>query len=129
MNAVKTQIWVAISVYVLVAIVQKHLNDDLLGGYTNAAGTSPPVFSIMQKPVSDAQKMGSAFEKSVLIPQTMVWMTKTIAWIAETKVSTAGNMVSGTSTTVSAFEKMVSRLENIFSTTKTMVKMGCCWKL
>jgi hypothetical protein len=52
MNAVKTQIWIVISVYVLFAIVQKHLNDDLLGGYTIADGTSPMVFSLMLKRVS-----------------------------------------------------------------------------
>jgi hypothetical protein len=75
MNAAKTQIWIALSVYVLVAIVQKHLNDDLLGGYTNAAGTSPTVFSIVEKTISDAQKMCSASKKSALIPQTMVWIS------------------------------------------------------
>ena len=28
--------------------------DDLLGGYTNAVGVSPTVFSVMEKPVSEA---------------------------------------------------------------------------
>ena len=28
--------------------------DDFWGGYTNAAGASPTVFSVMGKPVSDA---------------------------------------------------------------------------
>ena len=93
----------------------------VVGGYTNTAGTSPTVFSVMEKPVSDAKKMGSASEKSVLVPQTVVSMRKTIALIVETKVSIAG-------TRVSTLEKMASRLENIFSTTKTMVKIDRCCK-
>jgi hypothetical protein len=108
----------------LVAIVKKHLNDDLLGGYTNVAGTSPTLFSVIQKPVSDAQKIGSASEKSVLVPQTVVSTVKTIVLIVQTKVSIAGAIVSGTSTMVSAAEKIVSLQEKIFSMPKNIVSVS-----
>ena len=58
--------------------------------------------------------MGSAFEKSVLVQQTVVSPRKTIALIVEIKVSIAGKMVSGTSTMVSGFEKMEKEGVHIF---------------
>jgi hypothetical protein len=97
----------------------------------------------MEKPASDTQKMGSASEKSVLVPQTMVWTTQAIALIVETMVSKEGKMVRGTLTTVCTVKKMVSKLENIFrlpktlvgeiptmvGTSQTMVEINRCWKI
>jgi hypothetical protein len=73
-----------------------------------AADTSSTVVFVTEKPVSDAQKMSSASEKCVLVPQTVVSTMKTIALIIETTVSTTG--------------KMVSLRENVFWLLKTAVE-------
>jgi hypothetical protein len=56
--------------------------------FYDAVGTSPTVFSVMEKPVADEQKLGFTSEKSVPVSQTVVSTTKTIALIVETMVST-----------------------------------------
>jgi tetratricopeptide (TPR) repeat protein len=48
------------------------------------------VFSIMEKPVSDAQKIGSASERRVLIPQTEAAYRK--AYALDSDSPTAGNL-------------------------------------
>jgi hypothetical protein len=53
-NAIKTQTWIAVSVYVLVAIVRKHLGLD--ASFTRFSSEKPcmslrpPVFDVMQSP-------------------------------------------------------------------------------
>ena len=96
--------------------------DAMIGwGCKNASGASPTVFSIIEKSVSGAQKMGSASEKSVWVTPTIVWTRKNIAWIVQTIVSMAEKMVAKTSTYVAALEKIVSRPENIFQQAKKLV--------
>ena len=104
-------------------------------GCMNASGPSPTVFSVIEKIVSGAQKMGSASEKSVWVTPTIVWTRKNIVWIVQTIVSMAGKMVA-------ALDKIVAKLENIFwqpkiivravlktvRATLTIVKIGRCWK-
>jgi hypothetical protein len=100
-------------------------------------------FSVMEKLVPDAKKRGSSSEKSVLVPQTVVWTTQAIALIIETMVSKEGKMVRGTPTTVCTVKKMVSKLKIIFwlpktlvgaipnmvGTSPTMVEINRCWKI
>jgi hypothetical protein len=89
--------------------------DAMIGwGCMNADGASPTVFSVIEKIVSGAQKIGSASEKSVWVTPTVFYTTKNVVLIVQTKFKTAENIVSATSTTVSAFEKIVWRPENIF---------------
>jgi hypothetical protein len=79
-----------------------------VGGYTNAAGASPMVFSVMENLVSDAWQMRSASEKSVLVTKTVVYTTKINVLIVET-------MVAKPETIFSLTGKMVSVVRKIFS--------------
>jgi positive regulator of sigma E activity len=83
-------------------------------GYTNAAGASPTVFSVMEKLVSDAWKMYSASEKSVLVANTMFYTTKTIVLIVETMVFAFEKIVFVVEKIVFVVEKIVFVIENIF---------------
>ena len=84
--------------------------DAMIGwGCMNASGASPTVFSIIEKIISGAQKIGSASEKRVWVTPTVFNTTKNVVLIVQTKFKTAENIVSATSTAVSAFEKIFSR--------------------
>jgi positive regulator of sigma E activity len=82
-------------------------------GYTNAAGASPTVFSVMKKLVSDAWKMRSASEKSVLVANTMFYTTKTIVLIVETMVFAFEKIVFVIEKIVFVAEKIVFVVEKI----------------
>ena len=89
--------------------------DAMIGwGCMNASGASPTVFSVIEKIVSGAQKIGSASEKSVWVTPTIVRTRKNIVWIVQTIVLMAGKMVAKTSTYGAALETIVTKLENIF---------------
>jgi hypothetical protein len=87
----------------------------------------------MEKPVSEAQKIGSASEKSVWIPQTVVSTRENIVLIIGTRFSIAEKMLSAfekifssPESILSASENIFSASENIFSASEKIVKIGRC---
>ncbi len=91
--------------------------NDGLSGETHTAGASPAVFSVMEKPVSDAWETAS-------VPEKRDQETAAI----QSRVSTAVKIVFAFEKIVFVVEKIVfvpvkivSKLENAFTATERMV--------